>query len=344
MTIDHAQLLAEIEDEVRRKRESGELPAGLERELDLVFARFAPVHALEGDFAQVLTRAEEATFIDVLAPFESSLPVVPYVKRVIRKLILWVVRYVAQQVSGFAQAITRAVRLLGERVDALEDALPAAVAEPADGRTAIPDLDHWSAALTRLLDPGVGRVLHAEAGDGALVERLLAAGFDAYGTEPSSRASLVASAKGLEIRTDGAREHLEVLPDRSLGGVVLSGCVDRLPVAAQLSLAGLAFAKVAPGGMVAVVATDPVAWAADRSAVEHDLAPGRPLRAETWRHVLAEQGFLAVELHAGPRPPGLEAVPAGRRDPAAAVLNANIERLNEVLFPPTSYAVSATRP
>ena len=48
MTVDPDRLMAEIEDEVRRKRASGELPADLERELDLVFARFAPVNAIDG--------------------------------------------------------------------------------------------------------------------------------------------------------------------------------------------------------------------------------------------------------------------------------------------------------
>ena len=40
MTIDTRKLVAEIEEEVRRKRATGELPADLERELDNAFARY----------------------------------------------------------------------------------------------------------------------------------------------------------------------------------------------------------------------------------------------------------------------------------------------------------------
>ena len=347
--VDHQRLLAEIDEEVRRKRESGDLPAGFERELDLVFARYAPVQALEGDFAQVLARAEEATFIDVLAPYESSRPVVPLFKRVVRKVILWVVRYVAQQVSAFAQAITRAVRLLGERVEALEDAVPtrvSAAARPATGPATAPDPEHWAGVLVPHLvaEAPPGRVLHAESGDGWLVERLLAAGLDGYGTEPTEELSLAASECGLEIRTDTATAHLTRLEDGSLAAVILSGCVDRLPLGAQRELADLACAKVVPGGVVAVIGTEPDAWATDRSSIEADLAPGRPLRAETWRWMLAERGLADGAIYTGPRPDALPSVPAGRRDATAAALNATIDRLNEALYRPRSYAVVTTRP
>src|SRR5205807_4498310 len=124
VSVDPLRLMADIEEEVRRKRASGELPADLERELDLVFARFAPVNAIDGDFHRVLARVEESTFIDILAPTESSQPVVTYFKRVVAKAIRWQLRYIAQQVTGVAAALARAMRLLGERVDRLELAMP----------------------------------------------------------------------------------------------------------------------------------------------------------------------------------------------------------------------------
>src|SRR5207248_9156492 len=182
------------------------------------------------------------TFIDVLAPYESSRPVVPLFKRVVRKVILWVVRYVAQQVSGFAQAITRAVRLLGERVDALEEAVPtraSAAVRTAAVPATTPDPLHWSDVLVPVVVAAAppGRVLHAESGDGWLVEALVAAGIDAYGAEPVEERSLAASERGLEIRTDTAAAHLARLEDGSLATVILSGCVDRLPLGAQRELA-----------------------------------------------------------------------------------------------------------
>lgn len=324
---------------MRRRRESGDLPADFERELDLAFARFAPVHAIGDDFAQVLERAEQSTFVDVLAPTHSVQPLVGQVKRVIRKAIVWEVRFVAQQVSTFSAAIARAVRLLGQRVDALERVSPSPArlraATATAGRSL--DVDRWAPVVSAALDGVSGRVLHAESGDGALVARLVEAGLDAYGVDPVEQTS----APGLELRTDEALTHMEALADGDLGAVVLSGCVDRLPLGALIDLAGLAAAKVAAGGTVVVVSADPRAWQLGSSPVDADLAPGRPLRSETWCHLLAARGLTAgvaaqQEAEAGR---ALQAVPGA--DP---VLAANLERLNEVLFPPVAYAVVATRP
>lgn len=334
MTIDHRRLLAEIEEEVRRKRESGDLPPHLERELDIVFARYAPVRALDGDFEQVLTRAEQATFIDVLAPTASSRPGIPHVKRVLRKSVVWIFRYVAQQASGFNEAIARAVRLLGKRVDALEEATGTRSIAPlvgSDAAAVMPDADHWLPVLVDALRDVQGRVLHVECGNGDLVRALVDKGVDAYGVQPEG----APSDAELDIRIDGVMEHLGKVPDGALAGIVLSGCVDRFPKAALLRLADQAVARLAPGGVLAVVGTDPTAWERDRSPVEVDLGAGRPLHAATWAHLLAERGLDATAVHDGPRRRPAE-VPEELGEWGA--------RIDALLFPPASFAVVATRP
>ena len=337
--VDPARLRAEIDAEVRRLRESGELPAGFERELDLAFARFAPVHAIGDDFEQVLERAEQSTFVDVLAPTASAQPVVAHVKRVIRKAIIWEVRYVAQQVSGFSAAITRAVRLLGRRVDELERRSPAPARLRTEGAAAARPLDtaYWSPVVLDALAGVTGRVLHAEAGAGDLVATLVDAGLDAYGVDPVEHAA----PSNLEVRTDEVSAHLEALPDDALGGLVLSGCVDRLPLGALTELAALAAAQVAPGGAVVVVGADPRGWSREHSVVEIDLAGGRPLHAETWCHLLRSRRLDARVAAERAVAVGDRLAPVPGADPALA---AALERLNEVLFPPTAYAVAAARP
>lgn len=288
--IDHQRLLAEIDEEVRRRRESGDLPADFERELDLVFSRFAPVHALGDDFDRVMERAEQLTFVDVLAPVESTHPVVPYVKRVVRKAIAWEVRHVAQQVSAFAATATRALRLLADRVDAAEGS-PAARARALElCRAAAPafDLERWAPVVVAAAHGATGRVLHAECGAGDLVATLAGAGVDAYGVDPRAQSP----APGREIRLDDARTHLRALPAGALGGVVLSGCVDWLSPPALVELADLATSRVGPGGVVIVVGTHPRAWTAPAA----DLAPGRPASPATWEHVLLAGGAAGAEV------------------------------------------------
>lgn len=331
--LDHRRLLAEIEDDVRRKRESGDLPPHLERELDIVFARYAPVRALDGDFDQVLVRAEQSTFIDVLAPTASSRPVVPHVKRVVRKVVVWIIRYVAQQASGFNEAITRAVRLLGKRVDALEEATGTRSVARFEGEgeavtTPLPDSAHWTPVLVDALRGASGRVLHAESGDAGLVRALVAAGVDAYGVDP-----VAARDADLDVRLDGVVEHLGKVPEDTLAGIVLSGCVDRFPKAALLRLADQAVARLASGGVLVVVGTDPVTWERERSPVEVDLGAGRPLHAETWAHLLRERGLDVQGVQHGPR-----------RTPAPDVPGDWAAQVDALLFPPSSFAVVARVP
>lgn len=296
--LDVERLLAEIEQDVRDRRRRGELPADLERELDLVFARYAPVGAVSGDFEQVVARVETSAFIDVQVPVGSEKPVVPYVKRALKKSMGWYLNYLAQQVSAYAHAATRAMRILGQRVEAVEGETAAGPGAPLlaalrRGRPA-PDLRPWHDAVVECLAGVDGRVVHAEAGSGAMVAALRAAGFDAYGVEPVDGLALE-PVDGAELRIDEAVEHLRVLPAGSLGAVVLSGCVDRAPRGEQLELARLAVAAVAAGGAVAVLGTDPSAWA-EADPVAADLAAGRPFHAETWAHLLRDGGLEGVRI------------------------------------------------
>ena len=57
-TIDLDEVRREIDEEVRARRAAGEYPPGFERELDALFAQFAPAEASD-DFDTSLERAEE---------------------------------------------------------------------------------------------------------------------------------------------------------------------------------------------------------------------------------------------------------------------------------------------
>ena len=338
-SVDHARLLAEIDAEVRDRRRSGDLPADFEQRMDELFARLVPLDALGGDFDQVLSRAEQSTFIDVVAPLMGSKSA-GLVKKVVRKATSWQLRHVGEQVSVFAHAVTRAMRLLGDRVDAVEHAVTAV-----DPNTSLAlleigpsfDVNHWGPRVVEALSGRPDRVLHAEAGSGELVTRLLEAGLDAYGVEPREDLALAAGDRGVDIRPSEAMVHLRSLRAGSLGGLVLSGCVDRILPGAAVELAGLCAEKLVPGSRLVVLSSDPMAWAKGRLSPEADLALGRPLRFTTWQSLLAARGFHSLEVRPGPHVEGLSAVGDPRID-------ANFDRLNELFFVPASYAVTATRP
>jgi hypothetical protein len=342
--LDFARLTAEINAEVRRRRSAGDFPPGLERELDALFARYAPA-STGADFDEVAERAERTSFVHADVPTESNQAVLGLVKRILRPLMAWYVRFLAQQVTAFAGAITRAVRLLGRRVDALE-AVTVRAAERTlaeiTARRAGPDLSDWTGTVSEALVGVTGRVLHTECGDGALLARLVADGRDAYGVEPVEELAMAGARAGLDVRADDALTHLRAVPDGALAGLVLSGAVDHLPLGSVLELADLAAAKLAPGGVLVVLSQAPAAWARAHDPVVADLAPGRPLHAETWCHLLDARNFKAPAVHEAPAT-GERLAPVPGETPGADVLNANLERLNQLLFTPGAFAVSASR-
>jgi len=340
--VDLARVQAEIAEEVRRRRATGDYPPGLERELDAMFARYAPASASD-DFDDVLAFAETQSFIHADVPTASRRAPLAYVKRVLRTFMAWYVRFLAQQVTAFAGAITRAVSLLGRRVDALETATAVTPERALVRGDAGPDLAPWLQLVVGAVADAPGRVLHAEAGAGRLVQALADSGVDAYGIEPVEDTGLEAARAGLDIRTDDVLGHLRSVPDGVLGGVVLSGCIDRRPLGEVLALPDRAVAALAPGGLVVVLSAGPGAWARGLDPVVADLAPGRPLHPETWVHLLSVRGLAVDPVRAGPGRSGiLEPVPD--TTPGAAVLNANAERLERLLFGPGPYAVVAHRP
>ena len=295
--LDMQRLLREIDDEVAARRASGDFPPGMERDLDLIFARFAPASTTTDDLDALIEQADRGAFIDVDVPTGSRMPAVSFVKRTLRKLMSWYLRYVAQQMSVFAAAVVGALKLLGRRVATLEASTPGA--DPAvrtSLRRAAPpvDLSPFADAIGAHLRGASGRVLVAECGDGTIVRELRQAGIDVYGCEPRQALVDAASAAGVEVRPDEVLDHLRAVDDAALAGLVLAGEVDRLPVGLQVALAELASRVLATGGRLALVGTAPSAWGSSTSVVDADLSPGRPLHPETWAHLLDERSFVDI--------------------------------------------------
>ncbi len=297
-SVEHKRLLAEIHEEVARRREAGDFPRDLERDLDALFNRFAPP-SVSDDFGAVLAKAEDQAFIDYDVPLDSAKLGVPQVKKVLRKTMAWYVRYVAMQVSDFAATIARSVRLLDRRVERLEASVPGAdrrIQTVLSGIAAPSDPVDWSSVVCEWMTPVHGRVVVAECGDGALLSALKDKGVDAYGVEPQRALAQSAAESSLEVRVDSASEHLYHVAEAALSGIVLRGCVDRLSLGAQLELADLAFSKLGDNGRFVVLVSGRSGSERSQNVIERDLAPGRPLHAETWRHLLTERGFHDVEV------------------------------------------------
>jgi hypothetical protein len=90
---------------------------------------------------------------------------------------------------------------------------------------------------------------------------------------------------------------LATMPDGSAGGVVLSGCVDRLDLFGKVGLVHQALRVTEAGGAVVLLVTDQSAWDRSLPLPARDLLPGRPLHPETWLLLLRRAGAADPVWH-----------------------------------------------
>jgi hypothetical protein len=206
-----------------------------------------------------------------------------------------------EETSEVAEAmvpVVEALRFLSARVSTLEARIAAQDA-PVDGAAWLApavELGSWTDVVAAHLAgcaPG-GTVVHADCGEGALVRALTGRGIDALGVEPRGGVALRALENGCAVVITEVHEHLAALLPGTLGGIALSGVVDRLPLHAVLSLLVQCRRTLGRGAPIVIV-SEPTAVAESRHAPAVDLVSGHPLHAETWELLLGRCGFGSVE-------------------------------------------------
>jgi hypothetical protein len=312
-------VMAEIDEEVRRRRASGDLPARVERELDELFLEHSPVAGQGGGLDEALRMVDAAAFIDPVVPVDSAKSGGAAVKKGLRSLSLWYMGYVTHQVSVFATAVSRSLHLLDGRVAVLQAQLEAQQVPPAQV-VEVPGAHNpdawWVPEALAALQGAPGRVLHAASGSGWLVRVLRSKGVDAYGVDPRPRTVDRAELDGTDLRAEGVLEHLRAVEPAALGGVVLTGVVDPMTNGERRQLVNLLVDRLAPDGTMVVHSLSPSGWDADDAPVEADLASGRPLRGRAWANFLPLLGFT-VTVHPGPEGDDYVAVAVLREAPPA---------------------------
>jgi hypothetical protein len=206
------------------------------------------------------------------------------------------------QVAEAMVLVVEALRFLSARVSTLEARIEtqdhpvhgAAWLSPA---RELGSLTEVVAAHLAGCSPG-GTVVHADCGEGALVRALAGRGVDALGVEPRGGVALRALEGGGAVVIAEVHEYLAPLAVGTLGGLALSGVVDRIPLHAVLSLLAQCRRTLARGAPIVVV-SEPVSEAASRHAPEGDLVSGHPLHAATWELLLERAGFVDVAPLAG---------------------------------------------
>jgi SAM-dependent methyltransferase len=305
------QVRHEIDDEVRRRRASGDLPPTIERELDQLFLAHSPLGGRGAALRDMLRLVDASVFIDPVVPVESRRPGGTTVKRGLRSLSLWYLRYVTHQVSEFATAVSRALHVLDAQVTDLRRKVDA-LAVPPSGAVEVPWAHNaqawWVDSVATALAGHSGRVLHAACGDGWLVGALTARGVDAYGVDPRHHGP-GQELDALDLRVEDVVEHVGAVASGSLHAVVLSGVAESSGQVERAKLIEGSLRCLAPDGVLLVHSLTPSSWEADDAPVEADMAPARPYRARTWVALLRDRGVDATVVDA---PDGRDYLVTGR--------------------------------
>ncbi len=285
----------DIDDEVRRRRASGDLPPNLERELDQLFLAHSPLGGRGAALRDMLRLVDASVFIDPVVPVESRRPGGTTVKRGLRSMSLWYLRYVTHQVSEFATAVSRALHVLDAQVTDLRRKVDAMAIPPAvavDVAWAHNPGAWWVDVVTETLSGSRGRVMHGACGNGWLVAVLAARGVDAYGVDPR------AFARGpdidpLDLRIEDVTAHIGAVASGSLHAIVLSGVVEGSGYVERRRLLEGAVRCIAPDGVLFVHSLTPTAWDDEDAPVEADMSGARPYRPRTWLRVMEDLGLDA---------------------------------------------------
>jgi SAM-dependent methyltransferase len=291
------QVMAEIAEEVRLRRASGDLPPRLERELDELFLAHSPIGVRGGDLSEALRLVDAATFIDPVVPVESERAAGAAVKKGMRTMLLWYVGWVTHQMSQSASAVSRALHIVDDHLKELErriDAQRVPDATIVEFPTSVPPGAWWVEPALAALAKAPGRVLHAACGDGWLVRRIVDSGLDAYGIDPRAPVVDAAELGALDLRDERVTEHLRAVAPAGLGGIVLSATVEGMAGGERTHLLAAIGTRLAPGGALVIHSVGRGAWEADDAPYGADLASGRPLRPDTWCRLLEESGYSAA--------------------------------------------------
>lgn len=197
---------------------------------------------------------------------------------------------------------------------------------------------------------GTSDVLDVGCGRGEFLELLREQGVTARGVDLNHEMVEMCRARSLDVVQADAVEHLETLPDNSLGGLFAAQVIEHLPPEALMRLLDLAQVKLKPGARIVLETINPACWAAFFESYILDLTHVRPVHPDTLKYLLHANNFWNVEiLFKSPYPERakLQAARMAASDASfelrrlsdlAEVMNANTQMLNARLFTYRDYA------
>jgi O-antigen chain-terminating methyltransferase len=195
---------------------------------------------------------------------------------------------------------------------------------------------------------GASDVLDIGCGRGEFLMLLAERGVRARGIDLNDAMVEVCREQGLDVTKADALSYLDTLPDQSLGGLFAAQVVEHLEPAYLTHLLDAAFAKLRPGAPIVLETINPACWFAFFESYIRDITHVRPLHPDTLKFLLIASGFNQIDIrYRAPYPEHEKLQPIAATAALAdsiETLNANMKKLNQLLFTYLDYAAVAHRP
>ncbi|HEY1303489.1 MAG TPA: methyltransferase domain-containing protein [Vicinamibacterales bacterium] len=195
---------------------------------------------------------------------------------------------------------------------------------------------------------GTADVLDIGCGRGEFLGLLREQGVSGRGIDLNDSMVDVCRDKGLEATKADALSYLQGLPDHSLGGLFAAQVVEHLEPAYLMQLLEAAFDKLRPGAPIVLETINPACWFAFFESYIRDITHVRPLHPDTLKFLLLASGFSQIDVrYRAPYPEHEKLQPIANSDTlgdSVETLNANVKKLNQLLFTYLDYAAVARRP
>jgi SAM-dependent methyltransferase len=192
--------------------------------------------------------------------------------------------------------------------------------------------------------PKNGPILDLGCGRGEFLELLRENGYEAAGVDINSQMVDICLDKGLRCEKGDLLEKLAGWKDGSLAGIFSSQVIEHLQPAYLKKLIESSHRKLAPSGVIILETINPTSVFALVQIYHLDISHQKPIHPQALKFMLEASGFENAEIrYSSPlEAQRLQNLPGA--DERTAILNRNIDSLNELLFAPVNYAAVATRP
>ena len=188
-------------------------------------------------------------------------------------------------------------------------------------------------------------VLDIGCGRGEFLELLRQQGVPACGLDINHEMVEQSRQRGLEATEGDALSYLHGLPDESLGGIFAAQVVEHLEPDYLVQLLQRSSEVLRPGGVLVLETVNVACWFAFFQSYVRDITHVRPLHPDTLAYFVRASGFPHVEVqYRSPYPDAHKLQHVAGSDALHYTHNANVDKLNSLLFTHLDYAVIARKP